>query len=90
MEWTQWLFIAIVALLVIAFAVAVWRDPSQFITRIYTNPLVVFGLGAISMIVFAWFAGEHTALGESRLRRRVSAGHPLLHHSGRLCRDVQA
>ena len=62
MEWTQWLFIGIVKLLVIAFAVAIWRNPQRFVTKIYTNPLVVFGLGAIAMITFGWFAGEHTAL----------------------------
>ena len=62
MIWTQWLFIAIVLAIVVLVGIVVYRNPERFISKIYTNPLVVILIGALAVIVFAWFAGEHTAL----------------------------
>ena len=62
MIWTQWTFIAIVVVLVALAALVVARNPERYITKIYTNPLAAILLGTVAVIVFAWFAGQHTAL----------------------------
>ena len=62
MIWTQWLFIVLVLAFAVLVGLVVYRNPDRFISKIYTNPIVVILIGALAVIVFAWFAGEHTAL----------------------------
>ena len=62
MIWTEWLFIAIVLALTALVAWLVSKNPERYITKIYTNPLAVYGVGTTAIIAFAWFAGEHTFL----------------------------
>ena len=62
MEWTQWAFIAAVIAAVAGIGAVVWLNPDKYITKIYTNPLVLYGIGTGVMVVYAWFAGDHTFL----------------------------
>ena len=62
MIWTQWLFIAVVLVAGAALAGLVYKNPGRYIGKVYTNPLILIMLGAGAVIVFAWFAGQHTAL----------------------------
>lgn len=62
MIWTQWVFIGLALAIVGLVGFVVCRNPQRFITKIYTNPLVVYFMLAAAVIVFAWFAGNHTFL----------------------------
>ena len=62
MIWTQWLFIGLVLAVAGLVGFVVYRFQEPATTGIYTNPIVVILIGALAVIVFAWFAGEHTAL----------------------------
>ena len=62
MIWTEWLFIGVALAVVGLIGIVVYRNPQRYISKIYTNPIVVILIGAVMVITFAWFAGEHTAL----------------------------